>query len=79
MAEWLAEWRTAIVPLRRRHGFQVVGAWTAADDRFVWILGHDDFGAADAAYYASPERAAISPDPARHLDRIDTAMISAAL
>ena len=38
-----------------------------ADDRFVWIVGHADLAVADEAYYASRERVAIAPDPARHL------------
>ena len=34
--------------------------------RFVWIVGYDgDIRAANDAYYASPERAAMDPDPAR--------------
>jgi hypothetical protein len=37
-------------------------------DEFVWLLEHEDprsFEAAEAAYYASAERQAVSPDPAR--------------
>jgi hypothetical protein len=29
-------------------------------------------GSAVAAYYASPERAALDPDPARHLEEVRT-------
>ncbi|HEY8759561.1 MAG TPA: hypothetical protein VIP52_01465 [Candidatus Dormibacteraeota bacterium] len=44
------------------------GAWTiAGQDRFAWILAHDDFEAADRRYYASAERGAFQPDPARLL------------
>lgn len=71
MDDWVGEWRRHIEPLRRRFGFEVIGPWIVEDeDRFVWILGYgDDDGwqAADAAYYASSERRAIEPDPARHL------------
>jgi len=71
MAAWLSEWRDQIAPLRRRHGFEVVGAWTIDDsDRFVWILryrGPKSWDQADADYYASPERAAMDPNPARHI------------
>ncbi len=62
------EWRRHVLPLRRANGFDVLGPWVTADDRFVWILGHDDLTGADEAYYASPERAAVDPDPARHLE-----------
>ena len=64
------EWRERIVPLRRTFGFEVVGAWASVeDDVFLWVLSHEgDFAAADAAYYASPERAAFDPDPARHIE-----------
>jgi hypothetical protein len=61
------EWREHLLPLRLARGFEVLGPWVTEDERFVWILGHDDLEAADAAYYASAERAAVDPDPARHL------------
>jgi hypothetical protein len=66
---FVAEWRAAIVPLRRRFGFTVDAAWTSREsDTFVWLLryvGSEDWETADAAYYDSPERAALDPDPAR--------------
>jgi hypothetical protein len=68
--DWLREWRELVVPLRERFGFRVRDAWVANDGgTFVWVLEHDgdDFEAANAAYYDSPERAALEPDPARHL------------
>ena len=71
MQAWIEEWRAKVVPLRRKHGFQVLGAWTVdGTDRFVWIIRHDgpqSWEEADAGYYSSPERKAIDPDPARHL------------
>jgi hypothetical protein len=71
MSAWIDEWSRLIRPLREQLGFRVLGAW--ADDEsntFVWLLGYDGpegYDNADAAYYSSPERAAIEPDPARHL------------
>jgi len=64
------EWRTGVAPLRRAAGFEIPAAWTIpGEDRFVWLLVHPGdwvaFSEADAAYYASPERAALDPDPAR--------------
>jgi hypothetical protein len=68
---FIDEWRTQIAPLRR--SFAVPAAFTApAEDRFIWLLEHpgdwEAFAEADAAYYASPERAAIDPDPARLIE-----------
>jgi NIPSNAP len=71
MPQWVAEWSARIRPLRERHGFRVLGAWVVeGSDEFVWLLGYDGPGSwqdADAAYYASPERTMLDPDPARHI------------
>ncbi len=32
MKEWVDEWQSRIVPLRRAHGFQVLGAWNRRRD-----------------------------------------------
>ena len=74
-AEFVQEWADNIVPLRRRHGFEVVGAWSDGERRFVWILARDEFEAADRAYYGSSERAALKPDISRHLSRMDTTLL----
>jgi hypothetical protein len=65
--KFVAEWREHVLPLRKVMGFDVLGPWVTEDDRFVLIVGHADLASADVAYYASPERAAIDPNPARHL------------
>jgi hypothetical protein len=71
LEDWIAEWRAHVLPLRRRLGFEVLGAWTSEEEStFTWLLGYDGpegIAAANAAYYASPERTAIDPDPARHI------------
>jgi NIPSNAP len=76
MGEWLEEWGGRVRPLRERHGFEVVGAWVVeGSEEFAWVIAHDGEGTfqeADAAYYASPERAALDPDPARHLEEVRT-------
>src|SRR5919204_1829545 len=74
LAEWIEEWRRHVAPLRERLGFKVVAAWTIEEtNQFVWILRFDgaDWKAADVAYYASPERTAMTPDPARHIAKAE--------
>jgi NIPSNAP protein len=82
MGEWLDEWRRFIAPLRRQAGFEILGAWTIeAENRFVWMLryhGPKSWQEADAAYYASPERAAIQPDPARHIAKQESWLLKPA-
>lgn len=72
MREWLDGWRTGVVPLRRKFGFRVEGAWVdEAANRFLWILSYDGpegFEARDRAYYASADREALDPDPAVHVE-----------
>jgi hypothetical protein len=76
LAPFVAEWTEHVVPLRRQFGFEILGAWTVADEnRFVWIVGYEGSSTFDAqvtAYYDSAERAALPADPARHLDVIET-------
>jgi hypothetical protein len=70
MEAWVAEWRQHVYPLRLAFGFSVLAAWIVeGEDRFVWLVeyGGDDYAAANTAYYESPERHALDPDPARHL------------
>jgi hypothetical protein len=63
--EFVELWHSQVAPLRRSFGFVVVGAWTLEEsNEFVWVIGHDSFQEADDRYYNSPERAAMSPNPA---------------
>jgi hypothetical protein len=80
MEAFVAAWRDGVVPLREAHGFTVVGAWVLESSyEFVWIVGHDDFVAADTAYYGSPERAALDPSPLSFLDRVEHWMMRPAV
>ncbi len=67
--EWVDEWTRHVLPLRRKLGFGVLGAWVADEEStFVWLLGREHgYEAADRAYYTSDERRALTPDPARHI------------
>jgi hypothetical protein len=65
--EFVDAWRRGVKPLRERFGFTVEAWLVRAESRFVWLLGYGgpgSFATADEAYYASPERAALDPDPA---------------
>ena len=60
----------AHLPARLKLGFAVPAAWVVeGSDLFVWLLEYagEDFEAANDAYYASPARQAIDPDPTRLL------------
>jgi len=71
----------AVVEARRSVGFDVVGVWTIPEEnKFVWIVSTDAPGGIEAladAYYASPLRAAIHPEPASLLDKIETRSMQA--
>ena len=72
LEEFVGEWRSNVAPLREAFGFRIDGAWTMPEQNgFAWIISHDDFETADAAYYASPERHALRPDPARNIAEMD--------
>ena len=70
---WVDEWRSHIAPLRRELGFTIERAWKVDEDsRFVWLLSHpgdwEAFQAADRAYYDSPQRTSLEPNPARLIE-----------
>ena len=81
MDAFLKVWRESIVPLRHKHGFRVTGAWITQDrNEFVWLVTHDgDFAAAEARYYASPERGAISPSPSGSIAKSEVTFATSAL
>lgn len=69
LQEFVDGWRAGVYPLRVKHGFAVDGAWVVEDEsRFVWIVSYDgpeDWSEKDGAYYSSPERKSLDPDPAK--------------
>ncbi len=83
MEEWLDGWTRGVLPLRRKFGFRVDGAWVVrGENRFVWVLTYDGgggFETRDADYYASPERKALSPDPAPLIEKAETCFVTSAL
>ena len=63
-----------VVAARRAVGFEVVGAWMIPEDnQFIWIVGAEDgIETTSERYYASDQRRAIEPEPAKLLETIDT-------
>lgn len=61
-------WANTVRPVRTKYGFVVEGAWRVpGEDRFVWVVSYDGplgWEGANKAYYESPERKAMDPDPA---------------
>ncbi len=75
LSRFAAEWHEKVRPLREKLGFNVVGAWTvAATSQFVWVLrfeGDATWEEKEKAYFASDERQAMDPDPARLIARME--------
>jgi hypothetical protein len=75
LQQFAAEWHEKIRPLREKLGFRIVGAWTVeATNQFVWVLhceGDEEWESMDQAYFASEERKAMVPDPARLIARME--------
>ncbi|MBA2633266.1 MAG: NIPSNAP family protein [Chloroflexi bacterium] len=79
--QWVEEWRTRIAPIRRELGFTVERAWKVEDEgRFVWLLTYPGdwqaFEAADRAYYDSPQRKGLDPNPARLIGKQSVAKLT---
>lgn len=70
-----------VLVVRRSVGFDVVGVWTVEEEnRFIWIVATDHpegIAGASRAYYESPARRAISPEPATLLAEISTVTMEA--
>lgn len=67
--EFIEFWRAEIVPLRRRFGFDVAGAWAEPEARtFAWVVTHPDFERGAADYYDSPDRKSLTRDPGEFIE-----------
>lgn len=68
--DFVRAWRAGVYPLRQKLGFRIDGAWVLKErNQFVWLMSYDgtDWEAQDKAYYASPDRKALNPDPAQFI------------
>jgi NIPSNAP len=72
--DFVKAWTAGVYPLRLKMGFRIDGAWVNRKrNEFIWLLRHDgdDWEALEKAYYASPERAAVNPDPAQYIAKAE--------
>jgi antibiotic biosynthesis monooxygenase (ABM) superfamily enzyme len=78
MEQFLAAVRNAF-PVREQYGFTVEFALVDEErNQFTWAVSHDgDFSAAEAAYYDSPERAALATNPVDFIDVAHIGMVKA--
>ncbi len=76
MDAWRKVWRDQIKPIREGLGFTVPAAWEVPEkNQFVWLMaynGPDDWATQDAAFHSSPERKAMTPDPAGMIVSMET-------
>lgn len=83
LQQFSAEWAAMIKPLRLKLGFKIGGAWTIeSTSQFVWIMSYDGpepWETLDQAYFQSPERHAMNPDPARLIARMEHFFMEPAL
>ena len=83
MRDWVEGWTRLVVPLRRKHGFEIPGAWVIEEQNtFVWLLRYDGpegFEAKDAAYYAAADRRNLDPDPAEHIAKAEAWFVTPVL
>lgn len=63
--------------VREMYGFTIAFALVDEEhNEFVWAPTHEgDFAAAEAEYYASPERAALPSNPADFIDVLHVGMV----
>jgi hypothetical protein len=75
LEDFVRVWSAGVRPLRRRFGFESA-AWTVPEESlFIWLVtyrGEKPFEEADTSYYASPERQAMTPDPAQWIVKNET-------
>ena len=83
MHEFVDAWSRGVHPLRLKHGFRIEGAWVLEEEsKFVWVVSYDgpeSWEEKEARYYASAERKAMDPDPAKHIALAETWFVTPAL
>ncbi len=79
LEQWTTIWRDQIKPIRERLGFSVPAAWEVPQkNQFIWLMQFDgpgDWATQDKAFHDSPERKAMTPDPAELILAIETCFL----
>jgi predicted oxidoreductase len=79
MVEFARKWRPTYAKARVDFGFKIEGAWVDEEAyEFIWLVsyaGPEGYAAADAAYYASPGRAAIAWDTSPYIEKMDLRLL----
>ncbi len=80
MDDFVKVWQEGVAPIRRKVGFEILGAWVIqATNQFVWLIGYDgpeEWAVKDQEYFNSPERKRLKPDPASLIARTEQYFIS---
>ncbi len=75
MQDFVRAWRDGVYPLRLKHGFRITGAWVIEEtNQFVWLMsyaGPEAWDDKERAYYESPERTSLAPDPTHYVARAE--------
>jgi hypothetical protein len=75
MDEFVRVWKEGVAPIRRKIGFEILGAWVNGEtNQFIWVIGYDgpeEWALKDQEYFHSPERKNLSPDPASLIARTE--------
>jgi hypothetical protein len=80
--DFVRAWTAGLYPLRLKKGYRTDGAWVIRErNEFIWILSHDgeDWDAQEKAYYASPERTALDPDPRQYIAKSEKWFLTSVL
>ena len=83
MDEFVKGWLAGVYPLHLEHGYKIERAGVIEErNEFVWEVSYDgpeDWDAKQAAYYGSPELAALDPDPAQHIAQAEGCVVNSVL
>lgn len=72
-------WHAGVYPLRTSLGYRIpFAAKIPSTNQFIWLLAYDGpetWEAKEAAYYNSPARKTLSPDPAQWIARPEQLLV----
>lgn len=82
--DFVAGWKKFVHPLHYKFGFTIDRADVIRErNELVWIVSYDgsmeEWKAKQEAYYSSPERKSVNPDPAQHIAKTDRWFIESVL